>query len=157
VASAPEPARPVVLRRFEDVVAMAGERRDIRLKGALERDVRLVSFEEGRIEIALADGASRSIPTDLARALRDWTDRQWFVSLSAEDAPAAPTIFEERRRRDEERRHGASEHPLVQAVLKSFPGAQIVDVRERLPEPEPEVLTAPDPDEAGGAPEEDQA
>ncbi|WP_375459084.1 DNA polymerase III subunit gamma/tau [uncultured Enterovirga sp.] len=132
--SAPEIA-PVVLRRFEDVVALAGERRDIVLKAALERDVRLVRFEEGRLEIALADGASRNLPGDLTRALGQWTDRRWIVTVSSE-AGAAPTIVEERRRREDERRHGAVGHPLVQAVLKSFPGAEIVDVRERAPEPE---------------------
>ncbi|PIK71348.1 DNA polymerase III subunit gamma/tau, partial [Methylobacterium frigidaeris] len=44
------------LRRFEDVVALADERRDIGLKMALERDVHLVRFEDGRIEFRLAEG-----------------------------------------------------------------------------------------------------
>ena len=40
---------------------MAGEQREIILKAALERDVRLVRFEEGHIEFNLADGGSRTI------------------------------------------------------------------------------------------------
>ena len=151
-AAAPDPAaRPadtpgIVLRRFEDVVALAGERRDVILKAALEREVRLVGFEEGRIEIALADTAPRSLPNDLTKALQTWTGRRWMVSLSRE--PGAPTIAEERARRETERRQDATGHPLVQAVLSSFPGAKVVDVRERAPEPEevePEV--APPPEE----------
>ena len=147
-ARAPEDA--VTLRRFEDVVALAGERRDVMLKAALERDVRLVGFEDGRIEIALLDSASRSLPGDLSKALQSWTGRRWMVTLSRE--PGQPTIAEERRRREAERRQDATSHPLVQAVLSSFPGAKVVDVRERAPEPAEEGLPAPveAPDDGDG-------
>ena len=141
-AARPAETPGIVLRRFEDVVALAGERRDVILKSALEREVRLVAFEEGRIEIALEETAPRSIPGDLAKALQNWTGRRWMVSLAREGG--APTIAEERDRREAERRQTATGHPLVQAVLSSFPGAKIVDVRERAPE-EPEVADDPPP------------
>jgi DNA polymerase-3 subunit gamma/tau len=134
VAAPQAAAQPgIVLRRFEDVVALAGEKRDVMLKAALERDVRLVSFEEGRIELALTDTASGSIAGDLSKALQAWTGRRWMVGLSKEEG--APTIASERNRRETERRADATNHPLVQAVLSSFPGAKVVDVRERAPEP----------------------
>ena len=86
-AAAAKPARrsgrpaPVLrLRRFEDVVALAGEQREIVLKRALERDVRLVRFEEGRIEFSLAEGGSRTIANDLSRALQQWTGERWMVA-----------------------------------------------------------------------------
>ena len=126
-----EPA--IVLRRFEDVIALAAERRDIRTKTALERDVRLVRFEDGQIDVALEPGASRALPGELSRLLGLWTGRRWVVAVSAE-APGVTTVEEDRQRRDTERRRGAAGHPLVQAVLRSFPGAEIVDVRERAPE-----------------------
>jgi DNA polymerase-3 subunit gamma/tau len=125
-----EPAPTIRLRRFEDVVALAGERRDIALKNALERDVRLVRFEEeGRVEFALAEGGSRTLANDLSRALNDWTGRRWVVALSSE--PGAPTLLEQKRAAERDRKHGAAGHPLVQAVLAKFPGAEIVDVREK--------------------------
>jgi DNA polymerase-3 subunit gamma/tau len=112
-------------------VALAAEKRDIVMKAALERDVRLVRFEEGQLEIALADGASRNLPNDISRALGEWTGRRWIVALSSQ--PGQPTIREQADARATERRQGASEHPLVRSVLESFPGAKIVDVRERAP------------------------
>jgi DNA polymerase-3 subunit gamma/tau len=132
----------VRLRRFEDVVAMAGEQREIILKAALERDVRLVRFEEGHIEFSLADGGSRTIANDLARALQTWTGQRWVVALSSE--PGAPTLHEQAQRAARERKEGAATHPLVQAVLSRFPGAQIVDVRDRAAQQE----TGDAPDEA---------
>lgn len=137
-----QPAPGPRLRHFEDVVALAGERREVGLKAALERDVRLVRFEEGRIEFALADGASRTLANDLARRLDEWTGRRWVVAVSSE--PGAATMREVREAAVRERRSDAAGHPLVQAVLTKFPGAQIVDVRQRAAEPEPEAAPAPD-------------
>jgi DNA polymerase-3 subunit gamma/tau len=138
---APEPAG-IRLRRFEDVLALAGERRELALKGALERDVRLVRFEEGRIEFALAEHGSTTLPNELSRALNGWTGRRWMVALSSE--PGDATVEERRKLQREERRSGAESHPLVRTVLASFPGAEIVDVRDRAPpEPMPAASIAP--------------
>jgi DNA polymerase-3 subunit gamma/tau len=120
------------LRRFEDVVALAGERRDIRMKAALERDVRLVRFEDGQIEFALAEGANRNLAGDLARVLTEWTGRRWMVAHSSE--PGQPTLREQAEAAAREVKSNAASHPLVQAVLERFPGAQIVDVRARADE-----------------------
>jgi DNA polymerase-3 subunit gamma/tau len=127
----PQPsAEPTLrLRRFEDVVALAGEKREIVLKAALERDVRLVRFEEGRIELSLTETGSRTIANDLTRALQQWTGERWMVALSSEEGEA--TLHEKAVAAERERKAGAANHPLVQAVLSRFPGAQIVNVVER--------------------------
>jgi DNA polymerase III subunit gamma/tau len=126
-AAQPEPT--MRLRRFEDVVALAGEQREIVLKAALERDVRLVRFEEGHIELSLTESGNRTIANDLSRALQKWTGERWMVALSSEEG--APTLREQAETAERERKEGAANHPLVQAVLSKFPGAQIVNVIER--------------------------
>ncbi|WP_201832967.1 DNA polymerase III subunit gamma/tau [Microvirga zambiensis] len=126
-AAQPEPT--MRLRRFEDVVALAGEKREIVLKAQLEREVRLVRFEEGRIELSLIEGGSRTIANDLTRALQQWTGERWMVALSTQEGQQ--TLHEKAVAAERERREGAANHPLVQAVLSKFPGAQIVNVIER--------------------------
>jgi DNA polymerase-3 subunit gamma/tau len=126
---AAQPETTMRLRRFEDVVALAGEKREIVLKAALERDVRLVRFEEGHIELSLTETGSRTIANDLSRALQQWTGERWMVSLSSEEG--APTLRDQAVAAERERKEGAASHPLVQAVLSKFPGAQIVNVIER--------------------------
>ena len=71
-------------RSFEELIALAGEKRDLGIKSALERDVRLVRFEDGRIEIgARAERARRRWSAIFRRSLRDWTGRRWMVVVSA--------------------------------------------------------------------------
>jgi DNA polymerase-3 subunit gamma/tau len=116
-----------VLDRFADIVALAAEKRDLTIKTALERDVRLVSMEDGRLEIALESGASRSIVQELSRKLSDWTGRRWMVIVSAE--AGQPTLRSQAETRQAELEVGVRADPMVQAVLSRFPGAQIVGVR----------------------------
>ena len=125
---------------FEDVVALARAKRDIQLCQALERDVRLLRFEPGRIEFSLIEGASSALPQTLSRKLSEWTGERWMVALAP--GATAPTLREVANAREAERLSGVAAHPLVRKVLERFPGAKIVDVRG--PEPAP-VLSTPEP------------
>jgi DNA polymerase III subunit gamma/tau len=125
------PAR--ALRNFEELIALAGEKRDLGMKSALERDVRLVRFEDGRIEIGLEPNAAKTLTGDLSKKLGDWTGRRWMVIVSAE--PGAPTLRAQAQSRKAELKDGVRGDPLVQAVLTRFPGAEIVDVRPPAGEP----------------------
>jgi len=118
------------LARFEDLIALAAERRDLQTKTALERDLRLVRFEPGRLEIALEPNASKALIGDLARRIGQWTGQRWMVVVSSEQGQ--PTIRSQIEARRAELERGVQADPLVKAVLARFPGAQIVAVREGL-------------------------
>ena len=128
-ASAATVAPPRTFARFADLIALAGERRDLQLKATLERDVRLVHFEEDKLEIALEPGASPTLIGDLGRRLSVLTGRRWMVAVSAATA-AAPTVKAQIAARQEEFKRGVQADPLVQNVLARFPGAEVVAVRE---------------------------
>jgi DNA polymerase-3 subunit gamma/tau len=117
---------------FRALVALAGEKRDIQLKIALETEVRLVRFEQGRIEFELAPGGSTRLPQLLMQKLQDWTGTRWLVALAA---GGAPTLREEAVARESEKRSGIEADPLVASILARFPGAEIVAVRGKETEP----------------------
>ena len=128
------PAQPSMrIRRFEDIPAIAAEKRDIALKLAIERDVRLVRFEEGRIEINVADGAG-DIAQKLSRTLQSWTGMRWIVALSQEQGAPSIAEVERARRADDER--GVRANPAVRAILEAFRGAEIVRVQVQRGEAE---------------------
>jgi DNA polymerase-3 subunit gamma/tau len=127
-AGAERKPEPLVCQRFEDLIALAAAKRDIGVKLALERDVRLVRCEDGRLEVALEPGAAKSLINDLARKFLQWSNRPWIVVVSAEQGE--PTIRSQNDARKAELKTGVRSDPLVQAVLARFPGAEIVDVRK---------------------------
>ena len=123
-------------------MALAGRHRDIQMKLALERDVRLVRFEPGRIEFSTAPGASPQLAQTLARRLQEWTGSRWMVALSS--APGAPSLKEQEHAKANEVLSGVRAEPLVQSVLAAFPGAEIAGVRAY--EPAPRTMPSAGPD-----------
>ena len=61
------------------------------MKSALERDVRLVRFEDGTArDRARSRARAKTLVGDLSKKLADWTGRRWMVVVSAE--PGAPSL-----------------------------------------------------------------
>jgi DNA polymerase-3 subunit gamma/tau len=141
-------APPLVIGRFEELIALAAGKRDLGVKLALERDVRLVRCEDGRLEIALESSAAKTLVNDLARKFSQWTNRRWMVVVSAE--PGQATVKAQDDARQAELKTGLRADPLVQAVLARFPGAEIVDVRKA--DAVPQALPAGDLDEPAAEP-----
>ncbi len=130
------PARAV--KSFEALIALAGEKRDLAMKSALERDVRLVRFEDGKLELALEPSARPTLIGELSKKLSEWTGRRWMVAVSKESG--APSVKAQTEMRKAEMKDNVRSDPLVQAVLARFPGAEIVSVRP------PAGSTASEPD-----------
>src|SRR4051794_10862952 len=148
----PAAAPTLAIANFPALIALAGEKRDILMKSALERDVRLVRFEDGKLEIALEPSARKTIVQDLQRKISEWTGRRWMVVVSSESG--APTISSQAEAKRSQLEQGVRSDPLVQAVLARFPGAEIVGVRRRDDLSAPEVPPAgddpmPNPDDYG--------
>jgi DNA polymerase-3 subunit gamma/tau len=118
---------------FPELVALAGSKRDLMLKAALEADVRLIKIEDGRLELAMERTASRTLINDLSRKLEQWTNRRWSVIVSNEQGQ--PTLRSQLDQQKTQREQAAEADPRVQEVLARFPGAKVVEVRRLAPEP----------------------
>jgi DNA polymerase-3 subunit gamma/tau len=130
---------------FPELVALAGEKRDLLTKAALEADVRLVRIEDGRLEVAMERSAARTLINDLSRKLEQWTGRRWTVIVSNE--AGQPTLRSQNEVQKNQRERAAEADPRVQEVLARFPGAKVVEVRKLAPEPPESDVSGEDPAE----------
>ena len=137
-------APTLAVASFAEMIALAAEKRDITMKMALERDVRLVRCEDGRLEIGLEPSAPKTLVHDLSRKLSAWTGKRWMVVVSQEQG--APTMRAQAEAKQVELERGVQSDPLVQAVLNRFPGAKVVGVTQNAPEAG-EADEPPPPDE----------
>ncbi|MBO6640018.1 MAG: DNA polymerase III subunit gamma/tau [Roseitalea sp.] len=124
----PEPAALAVsVASLQDLADLADRHRDPLMKVTIRKCVRLVSIEPGRLSVNLTDDAPATLLGDLSRKLGDWTGARWIVSVSRE--PGGQTLEE----MDGEKRDAlfadAARDPDVSAILGTFPGARVVDVR----------------------------
>jgi DNA polymerase-3 subunit gamma/tau len=115
------------LRTFADLVALAGEKRELKLKHALETTVRPVRFEPGQIEIALTEHADPTLAGTLSKKLEEWTGARWMIAVAR--GGGAETIAEVKQNARARMVDDARADPLVTAAFAHFPGAEIVDVR----------------------------
>ena len=134
VATAPTETR--AFTSLKDLVAIATEKRDIKLKTDLESLIRPIRVAPGQFEIALEPGAHPGLPGEIARKLEAFTGMRWMVMV-AKDGGDKP-VSHQRQEAKDNLYLAAREHPDVQAVLKRFPGAEIIDVKvpdDSLPPP----------------------
>ncbi|MBO0346442.1 DNA polymerase III subunit gamma/tau [Roseibium sp. CAU 1637] len=126
---APQPAHAPAfqLNGLRDCAALASEKRDIMMKVAINRQMRLVKFEPGRIEIQTTEDAQPDIAGEFGRKLTEWTGTRWVVVVS--QSPGRPTLHEEEEANQQQLLSDAKAHPTVAALLAQFPGAKIVDIR----------------------------
>jgi DNA polymerase-3 subunit gamma/tau len=134
-----------LLAGFRDVVALCSGR-DPTLHSHLRHSVHLVRFAPGVIELRPEPNAPRDLAPRLAALLLAETGTRWTIALST--APGEPTLGEQGHAAEAARRHAATDHPLVRAILDAFPGAKIGAVRDATLDayglPPPVALGEPD-------------
>ncbi|MFT5159143.1 MAG: DNA polymerase-3 subunit gamma/tau [Paracoccaceae bacterium] len=142
-----EPAPNAALARFsqfEAVVDMIRANRDMQLLVEIEDNFRLAKYSPGRIEFQMTDSTSRELASKLASRLQSWTGVRWAVSVVSEGG--GQTIREVRDAARDDLQAQALAHPMVQAVLAAFPGAEIREVKTAMGEPIDNVVPI-DPDD----------
>ncbi|MCA9269107.1 MAG: hypothetical protein KDA41_11580, partial [Planctomycetales bacterium] len=112
-ATQSEVAHDPMPENFASAVALFERHREIKLAALLKRNVRLVKFETGRIDI----NPDKSCPTDLSgqmgKLLGQWTGQRWMVSVVA--AGGDKTLYQQ------DLDHAKAD-PLVASILEAFPG-----------------------------------
>ncbi|WP_372613538.1 DNA polymerase III subunit gamma/tau [Aquicoccus sp.] len=114
---------------FGHVLELIRANRDGKLLMDVEADLRLVSYQPGRITFQPTPDAPPDLASRLGAALQRWTGNRWAVTVTSETG--APSIVETRNAEKKSRENEARDHPLVNAVFDSFPKARILDIKTR--------------------------
>ncbi|MEM7317549.1 MAG: DNA polymerase III subunit gamma/tau [Pseudomonadota bacterium] len=111
---------------FDHVVDLIRANRDGKLLADVETDLRLVSYQPGRIEFEPTPRAPTDLAQRLGAKLQGWTGNRWAVSVVA--SGGSKTIDEVRNAERYALEAEAMAHPLVQAVIEQFPKASILSI-----------------------------
>ena len=115
-------------KSFAEAVALVRGARETMLANHLMDDVHLVRFEPGRIEITVREEAPPNLASRFAAVLEEVCGSRWIISISQE--PGAPTLREQERAAEAEKRAAVMDHPLVKAAMETFPDAELVARRD---------------------------
>ncbi len=116
-------------KNFTEVVALFETKREARLVNYLMHHVHEVRCEPGLIEFRPEPQAPPDLAHRLSESLTRWTGRRWIASVSSD--AGKPTLVAQKAIKADDLRSQAETNPLVQAILKTFPGARLDMVRRK--------------------------
>jgi DNA polymerase-3 subunit gamma/tau len=114
------------INNLNDLIKLAETEKEIELKFDLERNVRLVKFSNGKIDIAFNEKLAKDFIKNLTSKLLEWTGRRWIITLSKNEGDK--TIYE---RQDEENKKVlelAKKTEIYKKVKEIFPDAELTNV-----------------------------
>jgi DNA polymerase-3 subunit gamma/tau len=117
-----------IINSFEKLVEITNINKEIELKFDLERNVRVVKFENGKIDISFNEKLSKNFVRSLTEKLKLWTGERWIISLSKEVGKS--TIFESKETFKKNLLQEALQSEVYKKIKESFPDAELSDVEE---------------------------
>ena len=111
------------------MVNRANQEKEIELKYDLERNVKLVSFNRGKIDISFSEKFNKNFIKNLSEKLFKWTGERWIISLSKNaDAKSIYEINLDSKQRLIEK---FKESKIGKDIEATFPDAILDDLEEK--------------------------
>jgi DNA polymerase-3 subunit gamma/tau len=123
-----KPLQNSTIKTFHDLVRTANKEKEVELKYDLERNVRVVSFVPGKINITFNEKLNKNFIKTLTEKLLKWTGERWIISLSKEEGEK--TVYEKTLLDKKNKLEEAKNSEIVKSVLSAFPDARLIDVTE---------------------------
>ncbi len=117
----------IEVNSFSDLLNICNIKKEIKLKYELEKNVHLVKFESGRIEISFNDNLDKNFVKDLSSKLFDWTGQRWIISFSK--IKGEMTIKEKEFNKRNELIEKSKKTEMYKEMIKFFKDAELIDVK----------------------------
>ena len=116
------------INSFEELISLVEKNKEIELKFDLERNVRLVKFSEGKIDIEFNEKLSKNFIKNLTSRLLEWTGNRWIITLSK--SKGDQTIYEKKNEVKKMLFEDAKKTEIYKKVMELFPNAELTNVDE---------------------------
>ena len=115
------------INSFQELVNLCNQKKEIKLKYELETNVNLVSFEDGRIEIAFNENLDKDFIKELSNKLLEWTNTRWIISLSQKKGEIS--LKEKDKISQKEIFNEVKKSEIYKKVLEILPDAELIEVK----------------------------
>ena len=116
-----------LINSFNDLLDACLEKKEIKLKYELEKNVNLVKFERNRIEISFNDNLDKDFVKDLSAKLFEWTSERWIITFSK--SKGEMSVKEKQKNKREELINEVKNSEIYKALIEKFPDAELTDVK----------------------------
>jgi len=116
-----------LINSFDELLNICTQKKEIKLKYELEKNVNLVKFERNRIEISFNDNLDKDFVKDLSLKLYEWTDERWIITLSK--SKGEMSVKEKQKNKKDELINEVKNSEIYKKIMEKFPDAELVDVK----------------------------
>ena len=116
------------LSSFEDLIYLAGKKKEIQLKYDLEKNVNLIKFSEGKIDISFNQNLDKNFVRNLSTKLVEWTGNRWVITLSKETGEK--TFSETQDIRKKELLNNEKKGEVYKKFISIFSDAELLEVKK---------------------------
>ncbi len=118
----------IEITSFQDLINQSNKEKEIELKYDLERNVKLLSFNRGKIDISFNEKLNKNFIKNLTEKLHYWTGERWIISLSKNTQ--AKSIYEKNLENKKMIIEEYKKSKVSQEIKNSFPDAELIDINE---------------------------
>ena len=118
----------IEITSFQDIIDQSTKEKEIELKFDLERNVKLVSFNKGTIDISFNEKLNKNFIKSLTEKLFNWTGERWIISLSKNDQ--AKSIYEKNLENKNNQLAEFKNSQIAKEIKAVFPDAKLINLEE---------------------------
>ena len=118
------------ITNFENLIKVCEDKKELKIKYELENNLRLVSFNDQKIEFSFNSKLEKTFVKELSNKLQEWTDKRWIIALSKESG--LPTVKEQKKNLQEDLFRKESESSFSKKVKKIFSDAELLKVEKDI-------------------------
>ena len=114
---------------FDDLLVICNQKKEIKLKYELEKNVNLVRFDNKQIEISFNENLDKNFVKDLSLKLFEWTGERWIITLSK--TKGGLSVKDKEKNKKIENINNAKQSKLYKSLIEKFPDADLIDVIQK--------------------------
>ena len=114
---------------FKDLIDLSLKKKEIKLKYDLEKNVNLIKFAEGKIDISFNENLNKNFVRNLSEKLLEWTGKRWVITLTKEIGQK--TFLESRDIKEKEFIQKEKAGEVYKKFKNIFPDGELLGVKKK--------------------------
>ena len=125
----PESESKEKILSLEDLIFLSSKKKEVELKYDLEKNVNLIKFSEGKIDISFNESLGKNFVRQLSEKLLLWTGKRWVITLTKDQGEI--TFFEKKVQKKKQLLDDEKKGDTYKKFKTIFSDAELIEVSEK--------------------------